>query len=39
VADGDPAEVIASAVVQEAYLGVTSESTDAEEVITGEASI
>ena len=25
VADGDPAEVIASPVVQEAYLGVTKE--------------
>jgi branched-chain amino acid transport system ATP-binding protein len=39
VADGDPAEVIASAVVQEAYLGVSAESTDAEEVITGEATL
>ncbi len=39
VADGDPAEVIASAVVQEAYLGVAAESTDAEEVITGGPAI
>ncbi|OYU45848.1 MAG: ABC transporter ATP-binding protein [Burkholderiales bacterium PBB4] len=39
VADGDPTEVIASAVVQEAYLGVAAESTDADEVITGEAAL
>ncbi len=27
VADGDPVEVMASAIVQEAYLGVSSEKT------------
>ena len=32
VADGEPATVIASPVVQEAYLGVTAEPTDAAEV-------
>jgi branched-chain amino acid transport system ATP-binding protein len=26
VADGDPAEVIASPIVQEAYLGITKDS-------------
>jgi len=31
VADGDPAEVIASAVVQEAYLGVNPQDASAQD--------
>ncbi len=39
VADGEPAEVIASPIVQEAYLGVTTESQPADKTSQKEASL